>query len=124
MSIVEQARAELALVNFGEDDSRVMIEIVEKFLDQWDSGGAVAEALPILIRCIAGKPLAPLSGEGEEWMAVGHDTLQNKRCSTVFKEIKTDRAYNIDEPGRPAITFPYYPEKAEVKPPVMEFEVG
>jgi hypothetical protein len=124
MSIIEQARRELALVNFGDDDSRVMIEILEKFFDQWDSGGAVSVAAPVLQRMIAGKPLGPLTGEDGEWFIHDADGMyaQNLRCSTIFKASKDGPAYDIDVPGRPPITFPYWPDKAEVRPPV--FEVG
>lgn len=121
MSIIEHAKRELAAVNFGEDDSRVMVEILEKFFDQWDSGGAVHAVAPVLQRLIAGKPLGPLTGEDSEWFI--HDMegcyAQNKRCGTVFKE-KDGRAYDIDTPGRPTITFPYWPDKAEVSSPVIE----
>lgn len=122
MSIVEQAKAELAAVNFGEEDSRVMVEILEKFLDQWDSGGAVAVASDVLARLIAGQPLGPLTGEDSEWFV--HDApgmyAQNKRCSTVFKSTKDGPAYDIDVPGRPPITFPYDPATKAVQMPVYE----
>lgn len=42
MSIIDQAKAELKRANFGDEDSVVMIEILERFLDQWDSGAAVS----------------------------------------------------------------------------------
>lgn len=123
MSIIEQAKTELAAVNFGEDDSRVMIEILEKFFDQWDSGGAVHAVAPVLQRLIAGKPLSPLTGEDAEWMDHGDGVFQNLRCSSVFKDPRLHGgklAYNIDaaEP-RAAITFPYWPEKADVGSPVI-----
>lgn len=126
MSIIEQAKTELAAVNFGEDDSRVMVEILEKFFDQWDSGGAVSVAAPALQRLIAGKPLGPLMGSDDEWFI--HDMegcyAQNKRCSTVFKD-KDGRAYDIDLP-RDAMTiaFPYWPGEANVRPPVVEIDTG
>lgn len=124
MSIIEQAKAELRRINFGDDDTRVMVELIEKFLDQWDSGGAVSVALPVFVRCIAGKPLAPLTGDDDEWMSVGPDNapmFQNMRCSTVFKD-GTGRAYDIDVAGRPTIKFPYSPGRADVKMPI--YEVG
>lgn len=122
MSIIEQAKAELALVNFGEEGSRVMVEILEKFFDEWDSGGAVYFAAPVLQRLIAGKPLSPLSGADDEWCEVGPSVWQNRRCSTVFKQERDGKieSYNIDTPGRPAITFPYWPDKADVASPVIE----
>jgi hypothetical protein len=92
-----------------------MIEILEKFFDQWDSGGAVS-------RLLAGQPLSPLTGEDSEWFIHDCDGMyaQNLRCSTVFKSTKDGPAYDIDAPGRPPITFPYWPDKADVRSPVME----
>ncbi len=127
MSIIEQAKWELKAANFGEDDSRVMIEILEKFFDQWDSGGAVACVAPVLQRLIAGKPLSPLSGDDDEWVI--HDFeddlyAQNKRCGSVFKR-RDGSAYTIDgpTPGRTPITFPYWPEKADIPDPVIEIDI-
>lgn len=122
MSIIEQAKKELALINFGKGDSRVMIELLEKFFDQWDSGGAVWAVAPVLQRLIAGKPLSPLTGADDEWFIHDCDGMyaQNLRCSTVFKSTKDGPAYNIDVPGRPPITFPYWPDKADVPSPVVE----
>lgn len=122
MSLIDQAKRELAAINFGEDDSRVMIEILEKFFGQWDSGGAVYAVAPVLQRLIAGKPLGPLTGEDSEWFIHDCDGMyaQNLRCSTIFKSTKDGPAYDIDVPGRPPITFPYWPDKADVSSPVME----
>lgn len=123
MSIIDQAKAELAAVNFGEDDSKVMLEILQIFFGQWDSGGAVSFAAPALQRLIAGKPLGPLTGEDSEWFV--HDAhgmyAQNIRCSTVFKGTKDGPAYDIDVPGRPPITFPYWPDGSDVSSPIVEF---
>jgi hypothetical protein len=121
MSLIEQAKAELAIANFGEEDSRTMVEILRKFFDQWDSGGAVYVAAPVLQRLIAGKPLVPLTGlEGEWYQPVPSDPiLQNKRCSSVFKG-PDGLAYDIDVKGRPVISFPYWPDRADVSSPVIE----
>ena len=129
MSIIEQAKIELQAISFGDDDSRVMVEILETFFGQWDSGGAVSFAAPVLQRLIAGKPLSPLTGDDNEWIEVGPQVWQNRRCSTVFKQLRPDLgdglfAYNIDTPGRPAITFPYWPDKAEVGSPVLEIRTS
>ena len=122
MSLIDHAKAELAAINFGVEDSRVMIELMERFFDQWDSGGAVSVALPVFQRLVAGKPLSPLTGEDVEWFI--HDKegcyAQNLRCPTVFKATKDGPAYNIDDPERRPITFPYWPEKAEVKMPIYD----
>lgn len=131
MSIIEQAKSEMALVNFGADDSRVMVEILEKFFDQWDSGGAVHAVAPVLQRLIAGRPLSPLTGDDIEWIRPmdGMDLFQNRRCGSVFKEKDLNGnwiAYDIDRKpnnGVPddavlrhrwaanEITFPYMPER-------------
>lgn len=125
MSIIEQAKAELAAINFGEEDSAVMIELLEKFLSTWDSGGAVAAAQPVFNRLLAGKPLSPLTGEDSEWVKCVDGVFQNKRASSVFKDPRFydgELAYDIDaaEP-RAAITFPYWPERDRVAMPVMTF---
>jgi hypothetical protein len=126
MSIIDQAKIELAAINFGEDDTAVMIEILEKFFEQWDSGGAVWAVSPILMRLIAGKPLSPITGADSEWMEVGEGIFQNRRISSVFKDPRFHDgklAYDIDAPEpRAAITFPYYPEKAVVSSPVITIE--
>ena len=121
MSIREAARQELELANFGEGDSQVMLEILDKFFDQWDSGGAVYFAADVLRRLISGQPLSPLTGTDSEWMEVGPGVWQNVRCGTVFKE--HGRAYDIDVKGRPTITFPYDPTTRGPSDPVVVFEV-
>ncbi len=118
MSIISQAKDELRRINFGKADSQAMIEILERFFEQWESGGAVWAAAPVLQRLIAGKPLSPLSGDDDEWREVGEGVFQNLRCSTVFKQ--DGKIYDIDVEGRPQITFPYNPEKAVVSSPLVE----
>ena len=137
MSIIESAKTELAAINFGDEDSKVMIEILEKFFGQWDSGDAVACVAPVLMRLIKGQPLAPLTGADSEW----HDPmgdgsmLQNKRCSSVFKDWRNEDGtlsgevgsgtllvHDIDapEPFAP-ITFPYDPITRLPAMPIVEF---
>src|SRR3546814_1515008 len=104
MSIIEQAKEELKRVNFGEEDSAVMVEILEKFFDQWDSGGAVWAVAPVLQRLIAGTCLSPLTGEDGEWFDHGNGVLQNMRVSSVFKSSDVHDgtvAYYIDNPAGP-----------------------
>ena len=124
MSIIEQAKYELGLINFGAEDTEAMVGILEKFFDQWDSGGAVHCVAPILMKCLAGQPLSPLTGDENEWNEVGPDFTgqscwQNKRDSSVFRDGNW-RCYDIDTPGRPTITFPYTPPKNDVASPVVE----
>lgn len=128
MSIIERAKAELDAINFGEEDTAVMIGILKKFFNQWDSGGAVASVAPVLQRLIAGKPLSPLTGADSEWIdrseMSGRPMWQNMRCGTVFKSGKDGPAWDIEVLSQPSITFPYWPDRADVRPPVIEFEVG
>lgn len=128
MSLIEHAKAELKLINFGEEDTEVMIAILEKFFDQWDSGGAVWTVAPVLQRLIAGKNLSPLTGAPEEWFDHGDGIKQNKRCGSVFMDPRFHEgklAYDIDAPEpRAAITFPYWPDRAEVPSPVIVVETN
>lgn len=126
MSIRSQAKEELRRINFGEEDSEVMMKIIDMFLDQWDSGGAVAAVFPVLKRLIAGKPLSPLTGEADEWIEVGDGVFQNRRMSSVFKDLRFHGgklAYDLDNPrgSREFITFPYTPDyEPHVEMPVYE----
>ena len=125
MNIIEHAKSELDLINFGKEDTKVMIEILEKFFDTWDSGGTVWSVAPILAKCIAGKCLSPLTGEADEWMEVDTLMFQNKRLSTVFWNKRTGAVYDIDNPEgwEKQISFPYYPEEAKVSSPIVEVEI-
>ena len=127
MSVIAQAREELKRINFGDADSAVMIELLEKFFDQWDSGGAVHAVAPVLQRLIAGKCLSPLTGEPDEWIEHEHGVFQNRRVSSVFKDPRFHNgklAYDLDNPAGPreAISFPYWPDRAEVPSPVIEID--
>ena len=124
MSIISRAKDELKRINFGDEDSAIMIEILEKFFDQWDSGGAVYAVAPILQRLIAGKPLSPLTGDDDEWFDHGEGVFQNLRASSVFKDphfYDGKLAFDLDSPAGPRepISFPYDPERAEVRSPVV-----
>lgn len=118
MSIRSQAEDELKRVNFGDDDSRVMLHIIDVFLDQWDSGGAVSVAQDVLARLISGQPLSPLTGSDDEWFIHDCDGMyaQNIRCGTVFKN-SDGSAYDIAGGSRVAVTFPYDPTTRFVEMP-------
>lgn len=125
MSIVSHAKEELRRINFGEEDSAVMVGLLERFLDQWDSGGAVHAVAPVFQRLIAGKPLSPLTGADDEWLDHGEGVFQNIRAGSVFKDPRYHEgklAYDLDNPAgaRVAISFPYWTDRAEVSSPVIE----
>lgn len=121
MSIIDQAKDELKAINFGDEDTKVMIEILEKFFDHWDSGGAVVVAGGVLLRLLAGVPLTPLTGEDDEWVV--HDyspdlMAQNKRCGTVFKR-RDGTAYDCATGRRVEIVFPYTPDAVMHDPVIV-----
>ena len=121
MSIIEQAKSELALNGAGDEYISLVVSTLEQYFERYDSGGAVAATASMftghLQRLIAGKPLSPLTGADDEWRELGAKpadevrVFQNRRCSTVYKNVSPDGeiAYDIDNAtpsGRP-ITFPY-----------------
>lgn len=126
MSIRERAKIELEAINFGEEDTKVMLRILDLFFDQWDSGGAVSIISPILTRLISGQPLKPLTGEDSEWWDPQLPTegpyamLQNLRCSSVFKS--NGRCWDIDNDAWDG-TFPYDPATKHPADPVIEIEI-
>lgn len=124
MSIIDSAVSELRLAKFSEREISAYTKILKIFFEEWDSGGAVWAAAPVLQRLIAGKCLTPLTGEPDEWIDHGSGVFQNIRCGSVFKDPRFHDgklAYDIDakEP-RAAISFPYWPERGDVSSPVIE----
>lgn len=133
MSIIEQAKTELDAINFGKEDTDRMIQILELFFDQWDSGGAVHAVAPILARLIAGQPLGPLTGADAEWFDSLDNgiMLQNKRCGSVFKDWRKPDGHLAEKAGEGVLTihdidnpawdgkFPYDPSTKMPASPVM-----
>ena len=103
-----------------------MRELLEVFAGEHHSGSSARNAVSLFEKLALFKPLSPLTGADDEWNAGSLDpsTLQNKRCSHVFKDVKMGRAYDIqavifrDEAGftftsgdsRRDVTFPYTPK--------------
>ena len=131
MSITERAQRELSAVGADEEFSSLVLQTMDQFFDRYDSGGAVSVALPMFVgvlqRLIAGQPLSPLTGNDDEWVEVGMEdgapVYQNNRDSSVFKQKRNGvvECYDIDTPGRPAISFPYLATQADVASPVIMF---
>lgn len=120
MSIIEQAKIEMEYNKFDKEDTEIMINILEKFFSQWDSGGAVAIMQPVLTRLISGLPLSPLTGEDSEWVQVetSPPLWQNRRCYSVFKTNETTYDICADETNK--IDFPYMPKTNMVEFPLYE----
>lgn len=138
MSLTKYAEAELARIPHDEDGlqslmDKNILEIVKIFGEQGHSGFSASYALSVLERLLRFKPISPLTGQDDEWNEAGSGSLQNKRCSSVFK--KSDgTCYDIDaiivsDNGgitwfssgrfRKEVTFPYavplHPEKVYIE---------
>lgn len=112
-----------------------VLEVLEVIGKQGHSGFSIQYFKHLLNRLIDFKPVAPLTGDDDEWVEVqgaeqGVPMEQNKRCPSVFRENKSnDEAYDIDgklfsydggetwvgsKDSRVSITFPYFvPEEPE-----------
>lgn len=97
MSIREQAKSELERSGITGDDGATIRRILDIFFDQFDSGGSVSVMAPVLIRCLAGAPLTPLTGEDGEWRDMSEyesaepgTLFQNTRASSVFKRLMSN----------------------------------
>lgn len=135
-NLVSFARGELArLVKPGDEMQAEMnksvLVVVRAFSEAGHSGFSAGYALGILNRLLAFKPLGPLTGDDDEWVEVGAGILQNKRRSTVFRDLTGPLVRDYDIEGKVFrdpdgscwsngechvdITFPYVvPEHPEV----------
>lgn len=129
MSVIDFAKREMDIAGITGEDQEACLEILRLFFGRFDSGGAVAAMAMTLQRMIACKPLTPLTGADSEWMDTGGvlnggAVYQNRRCASVFKQMRPDGTWELRDIDRQpmAITFPYMPDRAEVRMPV--YEVG
>ena len=110
-----------------------VLELIRVFAAQGHSGSSAPYCIGLFTKLANFEPIAPLTGEDDEWSEVSDGVFQNKRCSHVFKD--NDRfggqAYDIEGRvfGYPdgscythsdsfmPITFPYTPttEYVDVK---------
>lgn len=128
MSLVEYAKAELALIRSGEPDEmqdaieKCVLDLISLFAGQGHSGSSAPYVIGIVEKLMQFEPLTPLTGADDEWCEVTEGTFQNKRCPHVFKE--NGEAYDIDgivfrdpdgscftsRDSRVPVTFPYVPK--------------
>jgi hypothetical protein len=71
------------------------LELLKVFSEQGHSGMSAPFAIKLFETLANWKPIAPLTGESHEWVEVGPDVWQNKRCGNVFKE-EDGRPYWMD----------------------------
>jgi hypothetical protein len=117
--IRESAMREMSLVGMSDSDMEAVLQILDIFFDNWDSGGAVAVMIPVLNRLLCGAPLSPLTGDDDEWMDCSEYTsstpgelFQNRRYTAVFKEKKHGggyRCFDVNRGRTETISFPYDP---------------
>lgn len=113
--LVKFAKAELRAAGLFDSDAEYggeiapcVVAMMETFTAYGHSGGSAGQTLALFTKLATHKPLTPLTGEDDEWADPMGDgqTLQNKRCSTVFKD--DDKAWIITgEDTVTTITFPY-----------------
>jgi len=136
-NLTEHARFELTKAGMFDKDSSyggmlgdAVMKMVEQFADEGHSGFSAGMAISMFEKVARFEPLTPLTGDDDEWTEIGGEgTLQNKRCSHVFK--KNGEAYDINgrifrEPNgvcftsydsRVPVTFPYTPKSEYVDVP-------
>lgn len=98
------AEAELKLAGYDVNDpedgpnkwlAEGTLELLKVFSEQGHSGMSAPYAVALFEKLAMWKPIAPLTGEDDEWMEVDTDVWQNKRNSTVFKG-EDGQAYWMD----------------------------
>ena len=138
--IESHARRELELAGWFKEDGfycdmmgHAVMRLCREFSDEGHSGMSAGLAVNLFKDVSMYKPLTPLTGEDDEWVALGYGdgtAFQNRRASHVFKDDE-GRAYDINgkvfrEPdgcsftsrdSRVFIEFPYTPttEYVDVK---------
>jgi hypothetical protein len=71
------------------------LELLKVFAEQGHSGSSAPYAVALFEKLAMWKPIAPLTGEDDEWNEVGEGTWQNRRNSAVFKK-EDGQAYWMD----------------------------
>lgn len=109
--LTEYARNELDRLMSNNDDgmqslmNQNILDLIEMFSEHGHSGFSASYLIHALQRLMKWKPLQPLTGEDDEWNECGYTresgatVFQNKRCSSVFKDVLPDgtwTAHDID----------------------------
>ena len=103
----DHAERELVAIGYKLDDKEEgpnkwivqnLMDLLRVFSTQGHSGSSAPYCVNLFEKLAMFKPLAPLTGETNEWMEVGTGVWQNKRAGNIFKQ--DDRfdgqAYNLD----------------------------
>ena len=122
MAMMEWAEQELKLVGYDINDpedgpdrwlAEGTLELLKVFSEQGHSGMSAPYAVALFEKLALWKPIAPLTGEDDEWNHVGESTWQNRRNSVVFKG-EDGQAYWIE--GRVFWEWATHPEIDDGKP--------
>jgi len=141
MSYIDHAKREFKALGYDLDDKEEgpnkwimenVLELLKVFGKQGHSGSSAPFVVRYFEKLALFKPLGPLTGEDDEWGEGFCDegTLQNKRCSHVFKDAD-GTAYDIEgkifrEPdgccftskdSHTPVEFPYTPKSEYVDVP-------
>ena len=129
-SLVEFAKDEFKIMGWDKTNDEMQLEVCNNLIEllsvlakQGHSGFSIGYVLNLFNKLANFTPLSPLTGDSSEWVDVGtfHDKngceiklFQNKLCSSVFKDSRDSRAYdiNLDDPDdaeKKYISFPYTP---------------
>jgi NTP pyrophosphatase (non-canonical NTP hydrolase) len=108
-NVISWAKNELELAGYFETDGlygdllgNAVLGMIEHFAEQGHSGMSANAAAAIFDRLVHHLPLTPLTGADDEWVEIAEDgdgsvTLQNKRCSSVFKIINRTETGAVGE---------------------------
>jgi len=122
MARIEWAEQELKLAGYDINDpedgpnrwlAEGTLELLKVFSEQGHSGMSAPYAVALFEKLALWKPIAPLTGEDDEWNEVGESTWQNRRNSVVFKG-EDGQAYWIE--GRVFWEWATHPEIDDGKP--------
>jgi hypothetical protein len=122
MARMEWAEQELKLAGYDINDpedgpnrwlAEGTLELLKVFSEQGHSGMSAPYAVALFEKLALWKPIAPLTGEDDEWNHVGESTWQNRRNSVVFKG-EDGQAYWIE--GRVFWEWATHPEIDDGKP--------
>ena len=105
-NFVSYAETELRLAGLYNDDAvygsgnlaNAVMRLAKIHCIEGHSGGSHGITMQLFDRVANFRPLEPLTGKDDEWMETFPRTtaLQNKRYSSIFKEIETGKTYRID----------------------------